>query len=205
MTRDPQRLASKGAPSGRPRPGAPRAMTPGEVPSPDDIALFRRAVGKVRGVEDPQPAASSSPPRKVRAKARAAHRPAAAAPSFAIVGAGERLSYLRPGLPGRILRDLRRGRFTVEDELHLRGMRAAEALRAAGDFVRRAQDDGLRCVRIVHGKGRGSADGRPVLKGEIDHWLRRHDAVDAFCSARNAEGGPGALYLLLRRRTGSET
>ena len=123
----------------------------------------------------------------------------AAAPSFASAAAGERLSYLRAGLRSRVLRQLRRGRWPVEDETNLRGMRAAEALRTATDFLRLARRNGSRCVRIVHGKGRGSADGHPVLKGELDHWLRRHDAVDAFCSAPDADGGSGALYVLLRR------
>ena len=167
---------------------------------PEDIALFRRAVGPVRGVEDPRPAGPPSPTRKVRPKPRSAGLPHATDPSFALVEAGERLAYLRPGLQRRLLRELGRGRWAIEDEIHLRGMRAAEALRAAGDFIRAARADGLRCVRIVHGKGLGSADGLPVIKGEVDHWLRRHDAVDAFCSAPDTDGGSGALYVLLRRR-----
>ena len=168
--------------------------------NPEDAALFRRVVGPVRAVDDPRPAQSPAPIRKARPKPRDARLPAASDPSFALIEAGERLSFVRPGLQSRVLRELRRGRFAVEDEIHLRGMRAGEALRAAGDFIRLARDDGLRCVRIVHGKGLASADGRPVIKGEIDHWLRRHDAVDAFCSARDTDGGSGALYVLLRRR-----
>ena len=174
-------------------------MSTGNTPDPDDVALFRKSVGPVRSVADSRPAGHPAPIRKARPKPRNSHSAGPADPSFALVEAGERLSYLRPGLQSRVLRDLRRGRWPIEDEIHLRGMRAAEALRATGDFIRAARDEGYRCVRIVHGKGRGSADGRPVIKGEIDHWLRRHDAVDAFSSARDVDGGSGVLDLLLRR------
>lgn len=174
-------------------------MDTGKPLDPDDAALFRRSVGPVRGVDDPRPADLPSSARKVRPKPKSADLAGPAGPSFALVEAGERLSYLRPGLRSRVLRDLRRGRWPVEDEIHLRGMRAAEALRSVNDFIRAARNEGFRCVRIVHGKGRGSADGRPVIKGEVDHWLRRHDSVEAFCSARGIDGGSGALYVLLRR------
>lgn len=175
-------------------------MGTGKTPDPDDVALFRRSVGPVRSVDDPRPAGRPAPTRKVRPNPRRSSLSGPAAPSFALAEAGARLSYLRPGLPSQYLRDLRRGRWAVEDEIHLRGMRAAEALRVAEDFIRAATADATRCVRIVHGKGRGSAGGRSVIKGEIDSWLRRHDAVDAFCSAPDIEGGTGALRVLLRRR-----
>ncbi len=182
------------APEGRP------ATAAGKAPDPGDVALFRRSVGPVRSVEDPRPAECPVSPRKVRPKPRGSRLSGSSAPSFALAEAGERLAYLRPGLRSRVLRDLGRGRWAVEDEVHLRGMRAAEALRAAEDFVRAAAEDGVRCVRIVHGKGLGSAGGRSVIKGEIDRWLRHHDAVDAFCSAPDVDGGTGALHVLLRRR-----
>ena len=175
-------------------------MGTGKPLHPDDVALFRKSVGSVRAVDDPRPAGLPTPVRKARPKPRKSNLAGPADPSYALVEAGERLSYLRPGLQSRVLRDLRRGRWPIEDEVHLRGMRAAEALRAAGDFIRVARNEGFRCVRIVHGKGRGSADGKPVIKGEIDHWLRRHDAVEAFCSARDIDGGSGALHVLLRRQ-----
>ena len=129
-------------------------MTTKKSVSPEDAALFRRAVGPVRTVDDSRPAQSPAPTRKARPKPRDARLPAAADPSFSLVEAGERLSYASAGVPARVLRELRRGRYPVEDEVHLRGMRAAEALRAAGDFIRAARADGLRCVRIVHGKRR---------------------------------------------------
>ena len=170
-------------------------------PSPEDVELFRRSVGAVQPVGDARraPGSAARPHDAPRTAARSQTR--ADAPSLAHAEAGERLSYVRPGLQHRLLRQLRRGQFRVEDELHLRGLTAAEALRFTADFLDDAQSRGARCVRMIHGKGHGSADGRPVIKGELDHWLREQPLVDAFCSARDVDGGSGALYVLLKRRT----
>jgi DNA-nicking Smr family endonuclease len=56
----------------------------------------------------------------------------------------------------------------------------------------------LRAVRIVHGKGNHSQQG-PVLKRQIGHWLRQRGDVLAYVSARQTDGGAGALYVLLSR------
>lgn len=112
---------------------------------------------------------------------------------------GEELLFARPGLQHGLLRKLRRGRFSVGAELDLHGKTVAEARLAVNAFTHRARLDGVRCVRIIHGKGKGSLYKRPVLKGKIDHWLRQHDEVLAFSSARQVDGGTGAVYVLLKR------
>ena len=156
-------------------------------------------MGDVRRLDEIEPAAPATPPRARSKRAEACRELRAQAPSYAQAEPGERLSYLRDGLQHRVIRKLRRGQFAVQDEYHLRGLSASEALRATADFLDQAAADRLRCVRLVHGKGRGSADGRPVIKGELDYWLRRQPLVDAFCSARDVDGGTGAVYVLLRR------
>jgi len=55
------------------------------------------------------------------------------------------------------------------------------------------------CVRIIHGKGNRSNHRGPVLKTKVNHWLRQHDRVQAFHSARPVDGGTGAVYVLLKR------
>jgi DNA-nicking Smr family endonuclease len=65
-------------------------------------------------------------------------------------------------------------------------------------FVRAAAARGLRCVRIVHGKGLGSRNREPVLKGKLRAWLVPRDEVLAFCQAPATEGGSGALLVLLK-------
>ncbi len=112
---------------------------------------------------------------------------------------GEELLYCRPGLQHSVLRKLRRGHFSVGAELDLHGMRVAEARQALGTFLHQAQARDARVVRIVHGKGNGSLNKQPVLKGKVNHWLRQRIEVLAFCSARQVDGGTGAIYVLLRR------
>jgi DNA-nicking Smr family endonuclease len=108
------------------------------------------------------------------------------------------LSFRRPGIGPDVLRKLRRGEWVIQDHLDLHGLRVDEARELLGQFLREALRRGLRCVRVVHGKGLGSKDRQPVLKGKARVWLAQRDEVIAFCQARPAEGGSGALVVLLR-------
>jgi DNA-nicking Smr family endonuclease len=110
----------------------------------------------------------------------------------------ESLSFRRPGIGPDTLRRLRRGEWSIQDQVDLHGHRVDEARVALVSFLRDALKRGLRCVRVVHGKGLGSKDRAPVLKGKVRAWLAQRDEVIAFCQARPAEGGGGALVVLLR-------
>jgi DNA-nicking Smr family endonuclease len=112
---------------------------------------------------------------------------------------GEELLYCRPGLQHGVFRKLRRGQYAVEAELDLHGMRVVEARQALTAFLQNALACRVKTVRIVHGKGNGSFNKQPVLKGKVNHWLRQRIEVLAFCSARPIDGGTGAIYVLLRR------
>ena len=111
---------------------------------------------------------------------------------------GSRIEFARPGLQRREIRRLRRGHHPVEDRLDLHGLIASEAQRAVLEFIDHSRARGLRCVCIIHGKGRSSVRGRPVLKAVVDRWLRRCDSVLAFCPAPDNAGGTGAVHVLLR-------
>ena len=112
---------------------------------------------------------------------------------------GEELYFSRPGLARGTDKRLRRGQLSVQAHLDLHGMTAPVARAAVTEFIREAQHRSLRCVRIVHGKGLGSKQGKPVLKRKLANWLRQRDDVLAYCSARPVDGGTGAVYVLLRR------
>ncbi len=112
---------------------------------------------------------------------------------------GEELLFTRPGLQHSVMRKFRRGHFAIEAELDLHGRVVAEARELVNAFLREARASGLRCVRIIHGKGLSSAGKLPVLKGKVNAWLRQKDEVLAFCSARPVHGGTGAVYVLLKR------
>src|SRR5512134_57263 len=110
----------------------------------------------------------------------------------------DELSFRRPGIGPDVLRKLRRGEWVIQDQVDLHGCRTEEARELLASFLRAAMKRGLRCVRIVHGKGLGSRDRQPVLKGKTRVWLAQRDEVLAFCQARPAEGGSGALVVLLK-------
>ena len=111
---------------------------------------------------------------------------------------GDEAAWLRPGLARTILKDLRRGRWVVQSHLDLHGCNRDEARLQVSHFLSAAQHQGLRCLRIVHGKGRGSPGREPILKKLVQGWLAQRNEVLAFCQARAAEGGAGAVVVLLR-------
>ena len=108
------------------------------------------------------------------------------------------LSYRGPGIGPDVLRKLRSGQWSIQRQLDLHGLRTDEAREALGQFIRLAHRTGLRCVRIIHGKGLGSPGKVPVLKGKVLRWLVQKREVQAFVQARPADGGAGALIVLLQ-------
>lgn len=171
-----------------------------------DTALFRRMVGKVTRL--PQSRIEPIRPRPVPVPLQSVQEDLAVLAEMAGGGTdpaqpetGEELAYRGPGLQERQFRKLRRGQFAVEAELDLHGMTAESAQAAVAGFLSRSRLAGKRCVRIIHGKGRGSRGGRPVLKMRLQDWLRRRRDVLGFCSARAMDGGTGALYVLITRAT----
>ena len=110
----------------------------------------------------------------------------------------EALSFRRPGIAQETLARLRRGQWVAQARLDLHGLRREEARDAVARFLPQAVRDGLRCVRIIHGKGLGSINRKPVLKDKVLRWLVQRDEVIAFCQAPPHAGGAGALLVLLR-------
>jgi DNA-nicking Smr family endonuclease len=112
---------------------------------------------------------------------------------------GEELLFMRPGLQLRNQRKFRRGEYAIQAELDLHGRIIPEARELVAAFLRDATARGLRCVRIIHGKGLSSPGKLPVLKNKVNAWLRQRDEVLAFASCRPVHGGTGAVYVLLKR------
>jgi DNA-nicking Smr family endonuclease len=112
------------------------------------------------------------------------------------------LSYRRPGVGPDVLRKLRQGHWSIQAQLDLHGLRREEAREALSHFMRDIHRRGLRCVRIVHGKGLGSPGKTPVLKGRVQSWLIQKTNVIAFVQAKASEGGAGALLVLLDAQIG---
>jgi DNA-nicking Smr family endonuclease len=108
------------------------------------------------------------------------------------------LSYRRPGVGIDVLARLRKGEWSIQRQLDLHGLRSDAARDALSGFIREAYKQGIRCVRVVHGKGLSSPGKTPVLKGKVRNWLVQKNEVLAFVQARPLEGGAGALVVLLQ-------
>jgi DNA-nicking Smr family endonuclease len=116
------------------------------------------------------------------------------------VESGDIVTFLRDGMSPQVLRRLRAGVWSVQQEIDLHGARTEEARGLLVDFLDDAQQRGHRCVRVIHGKGLRSANGEPVLKRRVVGWLAQRKDVLAFCEARPEHGGSGAMMVLLRAR-----
>lgn len=172
---------------------------------PDDWALFRQAVKDARPLRAAPRAANELPRPPARARQRERDERAVLDDLLLDPGpeegleTGEELLYLRPGYQKRYLNRLRRGHYSVADELDLHGMNEAAAGEALRLFISAAAGRGLGCVRVVHGKGLRSR-GLPKLKLLTRRLLQRHPAVIAFASCRPVDGGTGAVQVLLRKQ-----
>lgn len=168
----------------------------------DDTAEFRRAMKNVRplrvrqGVVRPsRPVGAAKPARAVRGDVlRESPAPPAGA---ATVGVGDAAAFRRAGLADDAWRRLRRGQIAIEAEIDLHGLTRHAAHAALLEFLRDCVRRDLGCVRVIHGKGLRSGPGGPVLKHVAEHWLQRVENVLAYVAARPADGGGGAVLVLL--------
>ena len=115
------------------------------------------------------------------------------------IQAGDVLSFCRSGIQKRVFRDLRRGRYRLMDELDLHGLTVSEAKVLLLQYLMRAEQFDKTCVKVIHGKGRRSETGEPVLKKKVAYWLSVHSRVLAYYSTLPVDGGTGAVYVLLKR------
>lgn len=179
-----------------------RTMT-GKPPD-EDLDAFRDAMRDVRVQGPSERVARAAPtpaatPRQSRADEAAVLAELLEGPHPEHFETGDTLSYRAQGVQERVLRQLRRGGFRMDGELDLHGLNRDKARAAVATFLAESRERDRRCVRIIHGKGHGSPNSGPVLKRELDGWLRKVREVVAFCSARPEDGGSGAIYVLLRR------
>lgn len=174
-------------------------------PDPDDLAAFHAAVADATplppsnrvhlGGRTPPPW-----PTQRQADERAALHEALHGP----IGLQDRLeggdepNYLRHGMALGVLKDLRRGRWVVQANLDLHGMNREEARQQLAVFLHECQKEGVRCARVVHGKGLRSPGKLSVLRQLVRGWLMQKNEVLAYCQARPQDGGEGALIVLLR-------
>lgn len=172
-----------------------------------DHALFLRAIGAVQPLkasarhEKAGQAARPAPlPRQRQQDERAALRETLSDEFDAstLLHVDEHLSYLRNGIGPDVPARLRRGQWAVQRQIDLHGLRVDQARQALAAFIAAACRSGVRCVRVVHGKGHGSPGKTSVLRAKVPGWLIQKHEVLAFVQARPPDGGAGALLVLLR-------
>jgi len=183
----------------KPARGVPRVSSP----APDDVELFRaemrgvRPAAPVNRVEPWRPRPSPVPTQRLRDERAVLDELA----RLGLEGDDTELEddslFLRPGLPREILRKLRRTHWVIQDQLDLHGLTAEPAAIETAAFLAECKRRGLRCVRIIHGKGLGSRGREPVLKRRIRKLLMRRNEVLAFVEPHAIHGGGGAVVVLL--------
>jgi DNA-nicking Smr family endonuclease len=107
--------------------------------------------------------------------------------------------FAAPGVDRREIKKLKKGEYIVRGTHDLHGMTGAEAVASAGRFIENSRHRGHRCVCIIHGRGVHSMGNQPILKTRVREYLRSHRSVLAYTDAPASDGGPGAVYVLLRK------
>lgn len=182
-----------------------KKQRPPTEPTPEERALFREAVEDVTPiandrVEHDLPLPLAIPRQRELDEILALAESMEAAPFEVVLEGGDELAYARNGIPKMVLRDLRAGRWVAQAILDLHGLNRDEARLAMAEFLATALIRGLRCVRIIHGKGLRSPGREPVLKELARNWLANRQEVLAYAQTRAAEGGGGAVTVLLKRK-----
>jgi len=167
--------------------------------------LFQRAAGKVQPLprhgrvhHPPEPVAPIPAQRQLDDQRVLKEALSDEFDASTLLEVDEAMSFRRPGIGIDVARKLRSGHWSIQSEIDLHGLRSDDAREALAAFLREAGRQGLRCVRVVHGKGLGSPGKTPVLKGKVHSWLVQKNEVLAFVQARADEGGAGAVVVLLK-------
>lgn len=174
-----------------------------------EAQLFTRSVGKVRALPAAQKAVVERARPAPQARQRELDEQRAVQEALSddvdvesLLLTDDGLSFRRPGIGPDVLTRLRRGTWALQGQLDLHGMTRDEAREQLVAFLRESHRRGVRCVRVVHGKGLGSPGRQPVLKAKVQRWLAQRAEVIAFAQAPAPQGGAGALLVLLAPRIG---
>lgn len=169
----------------------------------EERELFRQTVGPITPIKS-NPRIKTSSSKILPKRVKQPHFPEAAVVletdyHLELVSPEDRLFFYKPGVSEKILRQLKKGQLQCERQLDLHNLTMEEAEEKLHHFLSLSHEAGLRCVRIIHGKGYSSKTPYPILKNQVNNWLRHHALVLAFSSAKPADGGAGAIYALIKR------
>ena len=180
-------------------------MSQRHQPTPEELAAFYAAVDGAIPLRTPERVTFEAPKPSPRPRQRELDEAAAITESLYspfeiddLLAIGDADSFLRTGLSRTVLRDLRRGRWSIQNHTDLHGLNRHEAHEEVSRFLAESLSTGKRCIRIVHGRGYGSPGREGILRPLVKSWLSRRKDVLAFCHAPSCDGGEGALWVLLK-------
>lgn len=178
--------------------------------TPDDLASFKRAMSSATPLKTSKKVVHQAPAQAISpavAQRRASATGEASVRADQGVSDGGNIApllsengtaFVRHDAAPDTARNLKRGQWRAGAELDLHGLRLEQARHAVLSFMDECLEHGIRCLRIVHGKGYGSQGLEPVLKDKVKTWLVQKPEVMAFTEAAEREGGAGALVVLMR-------
>ena len=173
-----------------------------KILSADDSALFRQTIGKVKQLKSDTlllaPEDKPKPYPKQQSSTIKNSFENSSESEIETLFQEDSISFIAPGLQKNVLKKLRKGYFGLDATIDLHGLTSQEAKHQLSRFLLVSVEDGYRCVHIIHGKGYRSPGNHPVLKNDINVWLRQHKDVQAFCSTPPKDGGTGAVFVLLK-------
>lgn len=117
-----------------------------------------------------------------------------------LVSGDDAVSFSKAGLQRKQMLKLKQGKLSIEATLDLHHCTSEEAIEKTNLFLIRCQNRGLKSVCIIHGKGHFSDDHHPILKNALNNYLRGHHCVLAFHSAKNKQGGTGAMIVMIKAK-----
>ena len=172
--------------------------------SDKDKKLFRDAIGDTKLIKDSnviidKPKRSLHPKRNKENDLNFSYEINENGLNEELVDGNDEIKFCRAGDNDTKFRRLRQGKYNIEDELDLHGMKVEEAKKKLAMFLEECKLRSLFCVLIIHGKGYGSKNKSPIIKNKLNQWLRNCDLVWGFCSAQPGDGGTGAIYLCFKR------
>lgn len=175
--------------------------------STEDSTLFRQSIGIVKKIdsdnlllttdEKPKPYPKTQAEKEITNLQGDVNKKIEK-PTQAKLSQEDSMEFIASGIQKNVLKKLRKGHFGLDASIDLHGLTSQQASQQLSRFLHYCIEDGYRCVHVIHGKGYRSPDNHPVLKNDINAWLRQYKEVMAFCSSPPKDGGTGALYVLLK-------
>lgn len=170
----------------------------------DDNKSFKDLMKGVKPLSSNKIDPDSAP--KPKFKRRESTNPSSSQTTFgeleyaAPVSSDEVLSFVRGGIQQKLMNKLKKGQIPFEVKIDLHGATVSQAGKELQSAIDECYQHGMRCILVVHGRGKGSFDNKPAIKTHVNQWLRDSAKVLAFHTALAHHGGTGALYVLLKRQ-----